>query len=72
MRYIKISGGAQWWFLFIYLFTPGLLAPCFLPNKGRDGPGKSVMPQLYHEFILLLVRGRASTVLVSAVMLNKL
>lgn len=68
-QYIKTTGRKN-------IFFPQLFALCFLSRshwRRRDGCSEVVVPQLYQEFILLILRGRAaSPVWVSAVLLNKL
>lgn len=72
-KYIKITGRKK---QYKFFFFPRLFALCFLSSsqrKRRNGSREGVAPQLYQEFVLLVLRGRAaSTVLVSAVLLNKL
>lgn len=80
-QYIKITGRKKQYKMFLVPppptpRPPRLFALCFLSSsqrKRRNGSREGVVPQPYQEFVLLVLRGRAaSTVLVSAVLLNKL
>lgn len=77
-QYIKITGRKKQYKMLglFFFFPPRLFALCFLSSsqrKRRNGSREGVAPQPYQEFVLLVLRGRAaSTVSVSAALLNKL